>query len=102
MVFDTSKLSDLVNDFIPLTRFDSETHKGVEHTIFVNKNTITSFSYVKVKDRECLLLKFDYNKMAGTALPREFNVCKDENPVAFHKLFRGVPDKLPKYNFAPF
>lgn len=102
MVFDTSKLSDLVNDFIPITRFDSDINKGVEHTIFVNKNTITYFSYVKGKDKECLLLSFDFNKMVGTSFPRQLSVCKDENPVAFNKLFRGVPEKLPKHNSTPF
>ena len=101
MLFNIDKISDkfdALTDFVPLFRFDSNNLKSAEHTLFVNKNTITAFSHFKANDKECLLLKFDYNKLGGHSLPREYIVCKDENPTAYNELFKGLPDKLPKHN----
>jgi hypothetical protein len=83
-----------MTDFIPLFKFESENIKGIEHTMYVNKNRIYAFSHFKTEDNECLLVKFD-NK--GKFLP-EYTICKEDNPVAFNELFKGLPDKLPKHN----
>jgi hypothetical protein len=98
MLFNIDKISDKfdsMTDFIPLFKFNSENLNEVEHTMYVNKNSISAFSHFKIKDKdkECLLVKFDLRKLH---FPPEYVVCKEDNPVAFNELFKGLPDKLPK------
>lgn len=91
-----------MTDFIPLFRFDSENLKDIEHTLYINKNTIIAFSHFKIKnniDKECLLVKFGVNR---NDIPKEYVICKEDNPVAFNALFNRLPDKLPKHNNTPF
>ena len=91
MLFNIDKISDKfdsMTDFIPLFKFDSQ-HMNTEHTMYVNKNMICAFSHYK----ECLLVKFDLSK--HHFLP-EYVVCKEDNPVAFSELFKGLPEKIPK------
>lgn len=87
---------DMLTNFIPLFKFDSQNMKDVEHTMYINKNSIVAFSHFNKNNKECLLLKFDYNKLAGHLFPREYVVCKEDNPIAFNELFKGVPDRLIK------
>jgi hypothetical protein len=97
MLFNIDKISDKfdsMTDFIPLFKFDSQ-NMNTEHTMYVNKNSISAFSHFKAKEKECLLLKFDLRKIN---FPLEFVVCKEDNPVAFNELFKGLPEKLPKEN----
>lgn len=82
--------------FIPLFKFESENFKDIEHTLFINKNTIVGFSHFKIEENECLLVKFDFNKFSGTSFPREYAICKENNPIAFNELFKNLPSKLPK------
>lgn len=99
MVFNINKMSekfDALRDFIPLFKFDSQNIKDTEHTLFINKNNIVAFSHFNKDNKECLLLKFDYNKLSGYSLPREYVVCKEDNPVAFNGLFKGLPGNLSK------
>jgi hypothetical protein len=99
MLFNIDKISDkfdALTDFIPLFKFNSQNMKDVEHTIYINKNNVVAFSHFSRDDKECLLLKFDYSRLAGHSFPREYVVCKEDNPVAFNELFKGLPDKLPK------
>lgn len=103
MLFNIDKISDKfdsLTDFVPLFKFDSNNFKEVEHTLFINKNTIIGFSHFKAIDKDCLLLKFDFNKLSGHSLPREYIVCKEDNPTAYNELFKGLPEKLPKHNNA--
>lgn len=96
MLFNIDKISDKfdsMTDFIPLFKFNSENFKDIEHTLYVNKNRIYAFSHFKVDDKECLLVKFDKN----INIP-EYTVCKEDNPIAFNELFKGLPEKLPKHN----
>ncbi len=96
MLFNIDKISDKfdsMTDFIPLFKFDSENVKDVEHTMYVNKNRISAFSYFKKNDKDCLLVKFDKNIFL-----REYVLCKEDNPTAFNELFKGLPEKLPKDN----
>ena len=65
--------------------------------MYINKNKISSFSHIKTNDKECLLLKLDFDK-DKVFVPECFTVCKDDNPVAFNELFKGLPEKLPKYD----
>jgi hypothetical protein len=98
MLFNIDKISDKfdsLTDFIPLYKFQSETIKDVEHTMYINKNKIYAFSYFKKNEKECLLVKFDINK---NIFPTEYVICKEDNPVAFNELFKGAPEKLSKYN----
>jgi hypothetical protein len=99
MLFNIDKISDKfdsMTDFIPLFKFESENMKDIEHTMYVNKNRIYAFSHFKTEDKECLLVKFDYNKLAGQSFLREYVVCKEDNPVAFNELFKGLPERVPK------
>jgi hypothetical protein len=99
MLFDITKLSDkfdALTDFVPLFMFESK--NNVEHTMYVNKNNIVLFSHFHKNNKECLLLKFDYNKLGGHSFPREYVVCKEDNPTAFNELFKGLPEILPKYD----
>lgn len=82
--------------FIPLFEFSSINIKNVEHTVFINTNTIVAYSYFIQNNKECLLVKLDHNKMQGTAFPREYTVCKEDNPIAFSELFKSNHTKLPK------
>jgi hypothetical protein len=96
MLFNIDKISDkfdALTDFIPLCRFDSS---GLDQTLYVNKNKISSFSHIKTNNKECLLLRLDISDKVF--VPECFTVCKDENPVAFNELFKGLPEKLPKYD----
>lgn len=99
MLFNIDKISDKfdsMTDFIPLFKFDSDNMKGIEHTMYVNKNRIYAFSHFKLPEKECLLVKFD-NK--GEFIP-EYVICKEDNPTAFNELFKGLPEALPKDNYA--
>jgi hypothetical protein len=101
MLFNIDKISDKfdsMTDFIPLFKFNSENLKEVEHSVYINKNNIVAFSHFNKNNKECLLLKFDYNKLGGHSFPREYIVCKEDNPVAFNELFKGLPDKLTKHD----
>jgi hypothetical protein len=96
MLFNIDKISDKfdsMTDFIPLFKFDSENVKNIEHTMYINKNRINAFSHFKNNDKECLLLKFDQ-----TIFLKEYVICKEDNPIAYNELFKGLPEKLPKYN----
>ncbi len=98
MLFNIDKISDkfdALTDFIPLCRFDSS---GLEQTLYVNKNKISSFSHIKANDKECLLLRLDISDRDKVFVPESFTVCKDDNPIAFNELFKGLPEKLPKYD----
>ncbi len=100
MLFNIDKISDKfdsMTDFIPLFKFDSQNLENVEHTMYVNKNSISAFTHFKDKDKECLLVKFDLRKLH---FPPEYVVCKEDNPIAFNELFKGLPEKLPKENNA--
>lgn len=93
MLFNIDKISDKfdsMTDFIPLFKFDLNLS---EHTMYVNKNRISAFSYFKNNDKDCLLVKFDKNIFL-----REYMLCKEDNPTAFNELFKGLPEKLPKDN----
>ncbi len=80
--------------FIPLFRFDSSNMKDVEHTMYVNKNRIYAFSHFNHPQlKECLIVKFD-----RYVFPREYLICKEENPTAYNELFKGVPEKIAKNN----
>lgn len=97
MLFNIDKISDKfdsMTDFIPLFKFDSQ-NVNTEHTMYVNKNTISAFSHFKANDKECLLVKFDLRKLH---FPPEYLICKEDNPIAFNELFKILPDKLPKEN----
>ena len=97
MLFNIDKISDKfdsLTDFIPLFKFDSK--NNVEHTMYVNKNNIVGFSHFNFNNKECLLLGFNDDKVKG--FQREYTVCKEDNPIAFNELFKGLPGKLPKYN----
>jgi hypothetical protein len=96
MLFNIDKISDKfdsMTDFIPLFKFDSQ-NMNTEHTMYINKNRIYAFSHFKRESDDCLLVKFD-NKCKF--LP-EYIICKEDNPVAFNELFKGLPEKLPKHN----
>ena len=80
-----------MTDFIPLFKFDSQNMKNTEHTMFVNKNRIYAFSHFKANEKECLLVKFD-----KCIYPNEYLICKEENPIAFNELFKGLPETLKK------
>ena len=98
MLFNIDKISDkfdALTDFIPLYKFDST---GLEQSLYVNKNKISSFSHIKTNDKECLFLSIDISDKDKLFVPECFTVCKDDNPVAFNELFKGLPEKLPKYN----
>jgi hypothetical protein len=98
MLFNIDKISDkfdALTDFIPLFKFDSKTLNGIEHTMYINKNMINGFSHFKKEDKECLLVNFNINK---NNLFKEYIICKEDNPVAFNELFKGLPEKLPKYD----
>jgi hypothetical protein len=85
---------DIIMDFIPLFKFDSQNMKDVEHTMYVNKNRIYAFSHFKHNElKDCLLVKFDMH-----IFPREYLICKEENPTAYNELFKGLPEKLIKDN----
>jgi hypothetical protein len=84
-----------MKDFIPLFHFPSEYTDDKKQILFLNRNTIHTFSYVKLKGRECLQICLDMNRVQGSALPRNFVLCKEDNPVAFNELFRTIPDRLP-------
>lgn len=93
MLFNIDKISDkfdALTDFIPLFKFDSE-NINTEHTMYINKNRIYAFMHFKLKDEDCLLIKFD-----KCIHPTEFMICKEQNPTAFNELFKGLPEKLPK------
>lgn len=93
MLFNIDKISDKfdsLTDFIPLFKFDSQ-NMNTEHTMFINKNRIYAFSHFKLNNSDCLLVKVD-----KCIYPREFMICKEENPTAFNELFKGLPEKLPK------
>ncbi len=99
MLFNIDKISDkfdALTDFVPLFKFDSQNMKDVEHTMYVNKNNIIAFSHFRKSDNDCLILKFDCNKLGGVSFPREYVVCKEDNPTAFNDLFKGLPERLPK------
>ena len=101
MLFNIDKISDKfdsMTDFIPLFKFDSENYKDVSHTMYINKNIINAFSHFKHNNKDCLLLKVDYTKLGGYSFPREYIVCKEDNPLAFNALFKGLPEILPKHN----
>ena len=94
MLFNIDKISDKfdsMTDFIPLFKFNSQIMKDTEHTMYVNKNRIYAFSHFKRENDDCLLVKFD-NKGKFLA---EYTICKEDNPVAFNELFKGLPEKLP-------
>lgn len=96
MLFNIDKISDKfdsMTDFIPLFKFDS-VNMNTEYTMYVNKNSISAFSHFKKEEKECLLVKFN-NK--NIFVP-EYIICKEDNPVAFNELFKGLPEKLPKHN----
>jgi len=98
MLFNIDKISDKfdsMTDFIPVFKFNSEIVKDIEHTMYVNKNSISAFSHFKAKDKECLLVKFDLSKLN---FPPEYVICKEDNPIAFNELFKGLPERLPKEN----
>ena len=100
MLFNIDKISDKfdsLTDFIPLCKFDT-TKLDLEQTLYINKNKITAFTHIKTNDKECLLLRFDLSNKDKGFIPDSFTVCKDDNPIAFNELFKGLPDKLPKYN----
>ncbi len=84
-------------DFIPLFKFDSSNIKDIEHTLYVNKNRIDAFSHFKHPElNECLLLKFD--RFDRHIFPREYILCKKDNPTAYEELFKGLPYKISKEN----
>jgi hypothetical protein len=94
MLFNIDKISDkfdALTDFIPLFKFDSENMKGIEHTMYVNKNRIYAFSHFRQEEKECLLVKFDCSNFL-----KEYTICKEDNPIAFCELFKGLPEKIPK------
>lgn len=95
MLFNIDKISDkfdALTDFIPLFKFDSENMKGIEHTMYVNKNRIYAFSHFKHPVfNECLLIKFD-----KCIQPREYLLCKEDNPIAYNELFKGLPERIRK------
>jgi hypothetical protein len=96
MLFNIDKISDKfdsMTDFIPLFKFDSQ-NMNTEHTMYVNKNKIYAFSHFKKEEKECLLVKFDNKR---NFMP-EYVICKEDNPVAFNEIFKGLPEKLPKHN----
>jgi hypothetical protein len=95
MLFNIDKISDKfdsMTDFIPLFKFNSE-NMNTEHTMYINKNKIYAFSYYKFNNNDCLLLKLD-----KPIIPGEYTICKEDNPVAFNELFKGLPERLPKEN----
>jgi hypothetical protein len=95
MLFDITKLSDkfeAMTDFIPLFRFESEDSKRSEQIMYVNKNQITAFSYFKRNQKECLSVKLNYQNVGRHSIPEEYTICKEDNPVAFTELFKGVPE----------
>lgn len=94
MLFNIDKISDKfdsMTDFIPLFKFNSHNVENSEHTMYINKNRIYAFSHFKQNEKECLLIKFD-----KSIFLREYMLCKEDNPVAFNELFKGLPEKLPK------
>jgi hypothetical protein len=98
MLFNIDKISDKfdsMTDFIPLCIFDSSV-PDIKQTMYVNKNIISGFTHIKTKEKECLLLRFNTNDKQ--IIPDNFTVCKEDNPVAFNELFKGLPEKLPKYD----
>lgn len=96
MLFNIDKISDKfdsMTDFIPLFKFNSHNIKDSEHTMYVNKNRIYAFSHFKKDDKECLIVNFDCNNFL-----KEYTICKEDNPIAFNELFKGLPERLPKHN----
>jgi hypothetical protein len=95
MLFNIDKISDkfdALTDFIPLFKFDSENMKGIEHTMYVNKNRIYAFSHFNHPTfKECLIIKFD-----KPIQPKEYLLCKEDNPTAYNELFKGLPEKIRK------
>ena len=85
---------------IPLFTYDTHTEK---QTLYVNKNAIVAFSHFRDGQKDCLSLKLDYNQLAGHRLPpREYIVCQQDNPRAYHELFLSSnPDVLPHLNVQP-
>lgn len=95
MLFNIDKISekiDSMTNFIPLFKFNSENINDNEHTLYINKNSIDAFTHFKKDDKECLLIKFNFNKYNFSP---DYIVCKEDNPVAFNELFKGLPNKLP-------
>lgn len=100
MLFNVDKLTsklDALTDFIPLYSIPSQLSDNKEQTIYINKNAISCFSHLEKDKKECLLLRFDHNKLAGTAFPRSYLLCKEDNPYAFNEIFKGK-HLVPKLN----
>jgi hypothetical protein len=98
MLFNIDKISDKfdsMTDFIPLYNYNSNNMSNIEYTCYINKNNIAGFSHFKNNEKECIILHFPPNMYP---IKSEFLVCKENNPVAFNDLFKGLPDKLPKYD----
>jgi hypothetical protein len=75
-----------MSQFIPIEIYQSNNKS--RNTVFINPHVITHI--LDYPHESCLELALDYNKLAGSTIPRKVIVCKDKNEEAYNMLLNTI------------